>query len=178
MKLDHYCFQVSTPREDQKKRRKKGLHGKFEKFLYPKSSEDQKKRRKKGLHEKFEKFLYPKSSEDQKKRSSPKLEQFLSPKTSEDQKSPKINQRSDADHSQIIGRIYPPIPPGFGAPARDWAAIDIDLHSFVCLYIFIFYFFENGATLRVVIKRKGPLEKYVSRIHIFCIYRTHNHLSW
>ena len=37
MKLDHYCFHVSIPSEDQKK----GLHGKFEKFLSPKASKDQ-----------------------------------------------------------------------------------------------------------------------------------------
>ena len=84
MKLDHYCFQVSTSSEDQKK----GIHGKFEEFLSPKSSKDQ-----------------------QKKRSSPKIEEFLSPKASEDQKKSK-NQPAlrcrpysiywgyaDADHS-------------------------------------------------------------------------------
>ena len=39
-----------------------------------------------------------------KKRSSPKIEEYLSPTSSEDQKkNPKIIQRSDADHSQIIG---------------------------------------------------------------------------
>ena len=51
-------------------------------------------------------FHVSKSSEDQtnKKKPSPKIEEFLSPKSSEDQtESPKIIQRSDADHSQIIG---------------------------------------------------------------------------
>ena len=60
-------------------------------------------------------FRVSKSSKDQKKRSSPKLEEFLSTKSSEDQtKSSKIIQRSDADHSRIIGGY---IPPGFGTPA-------------------------------------------------------------
>ena len=77
-----------------------------------------------------------------KKRSSSVIAEFLSPKASEDQKSPKIIQRSDADHSQIIGEdadanhsqiiggdavkllgeIYPPISPGFGTP--DYNVID------------------------------------------------------
>ena len=39
MKLDHYFFPVSKPSEDQKK----GLQGKFEEFLSPKSSEVQNK---------------------------------------------------------------------------------------------------------------------------------------
>ena len=37
-----------------------------------------------------------------RKRSSPKIEEFLPPKVSEDQKNPKIIQRSDADHSQVV----------------------------------------------------------------------------
>ena len=68
-----------------------------------------KRRPKKGLQGKFEEFLSPKLREDQKKTFSPKIEEFLFPKASKDQKkSPKIIQRSDADHSQIIGGIYPP----------------------------------------------------------------------
>ena len=50
-------------------------------------------------------FFYVSKSREDQKRSSPRLEEFFSPKSSEDQKkSPKIIQRSNADHSQIIGR--------------------------------------------------------------------------
>ena len=141
MKLDHYCFQVSTPREDQKKRRKKGLHGKFEKFLYPKSSEDQKKRRKKGLHEKFEKFLYPKSSEDQKKRSSPKLEQFLSPKTSEDQK--KVQKSTSAQMQTIVKLLggYIPPSPRVLAPLLAIEPQSISICILLFVYTFLFFIF-------------------------------------
>ena len=63
---------------------------------------------------------------NEKKRSSPKIEEFLSSKASEDQKNSKIIQRSDADHSQIIGggvqmqtivKLFGGyIPPGFRHP--------------------------------------------------------------
>ena len=71
-----------------------------------------------GMKHDHNSFLVSKSSEDQKKKTfSRKIEEFLSPKASEDQKkSPKIIQGSDADHSQIIGGIYLPPPPGFGTP--------------------------------------------------------------
>ena len=56
-------------------------------------------------------FHVSKSSEGKKRR-----------KSSEDQKSPKIIQRSDADHSQIIGgdiSLLSPLP-GFGIPAGKY----------------------------------------------------------
>ena len=90
-----------------------------------------KTQKKKGLHQNWKPFFPSNSRKEQKKRSSPKLEDFFSSNSSED-------QRSDAGHSQIIGKdtvvdhtqiigedtvkllggeIYPPIPsPGFGTP--------------------------------------------------------------
>ena len=76
MKLNRYCFHVSISSEDQKK---------------------------KDFTENLKSFCPQNQVKTEKKRrSSPKIEEFLSPKASEDQKIPKINQRSDADQSQII----------------------------------------------------------------------------
>ena len=90
MKLNHYRFHVSISSEDQKK----------------------------GLHGKFEEFLSPKSSKDQKKRSSPKIEEFLSPKASKDQKSTSaqmqiVGQLLGRYAVKLLGEIYPRIPLGF-----------------------------------------------------------------
>ena len=96
MKLDHYFFHV------------KQIWHAFITFL-SKSSEDQKKQEK--VFTETCRVFSPKSRQDQKKKesSSPKLVECLSPKSREDhkqkttKKSAKIIQRSNADHSQIIG---------------------------------------------------------------------------
>ena len=74
-------------------------------------------------------FWVSKLSEEQKKRSSPTMEHFFSPNLSGDLRSDAhqsqiIGGDADVDHTQIIGgdnvkllgRIYPPIPPGFRHP--------------------------------------------------------------
>ena len=110
MNLDHDFFQVSKLSEDQKK-----------------------------VFTKYGTLFFPISGEHQKKRSSPKMELFFSPNSGEDQKkekkfTPKISPNStgglrshalqsqiiggdaDKDHTQIIGGINPPSPPGFWHP--------------------------------------------------------------
>ena len=97
MNLDHDFFQMSESSEDQIK--KKGLHQNWNTFL-PRIQVKTKKK---------------------KKRSSPKVEHFFSPNSSGDLHSDAhwsqiFGGDADEDHTQIIGGIYPPIPPGFRRP--------------------------------------------------------------
>ena len=81
--------------EDQKK----GLHQKWNTF-FPKFKRRPKK---KGLHQKWNTFS-PNSSGHQR---------------SDAHQSQIIGGDADVDHTQTIRGIYPPIPLGFGTPARD-----------------------------------------------------------
>ena len=60
MNLDQDFFQVSKLSEDQKKRSSPEM----EYIFSPNSGEDQKKRKKKGLHQKWNSFFFPNSSTD------------------------------------------------------------------------------------------------------------------
>ena len=105
MDLDHDFVQVSKLSEDPKKR----SSPKVEHFFSPNSGEDKKKK---------------------KKRSSTKTEPFFPPNSSghlrsDAHQSQIIREDADVHHtvlkllggySQIIGRIYPPIPPRVLAP--------------------------------------------------------------
>ena len=102
MKLNRSCFHVSISSEDQKK----------------------------GFTENLKSFCPQNQVKTEKKKVFTENLRVFFPKTNEDQKKSKINQRSDADHSQIIermqmqtigklfggdavkllGGIYPPIP--------------------------------------------------------------------
>ena len=70
-------------------------------------------------------FYVSKLSEDQKKSLHQKLKSFCPRNHVKTKKGPNIIQRSDADHSHIIGGMQsnycgeciPPPPPGFGTPA-------------------------------------------------------------
>ena len=84
-------------------------------------------------------FQMSKLSEDQKRRFSPEMEYFFCPNLGEDQKkkiflrngtlflstdlrsdahqSQSIGGDADEDHTQIVGGIYPPIPPCFSTTA-------------------------------------------------------------
>ena len=86
MKLDHAFFHVNQIWQTSN-------------MLLGKSSEDQKK----IFTENWKVFVPNLSEKQKKKRSSPEIEESLSPKSREDQKGPNIIQRSDADHSSIIG---------------------------------------------------------------------------
>ena len=63
----------------------------------------------------------PNSGENQKKTSSPEMEPFFSLNSSTDLRSDAhqsqiIGGDAGEDHTQIVGGIYPPIPPGFPHP--------------------------------------------------------------
>ena len=94
----------------------------------------------------FEKMTYVKI----KKRSSPEFEEFLSPKSSEEvktkRKRPKTKalQRSNPDHSQIIGGIY--LPPGISRPLQTTT-----FGTFLLLYIrhWVAAYIENPSSFSV-----------------------------
>ena len=87
MKHDHYCFHVSKSSEDQKRSSRK-----------------------------IWRVFVPKIKRRPKKNVFTENWSFCPRKPVKIKKSPKIIQRSDADHSQIIGEDISP--PGFGTPVQ------------------------------------------------------------
>ena len=106
MNLDHNFFQVSKLSEEQKKKKKNGLHIKWNTFFSPNSGEDQKKK----VFTKNGTLVFPEFKWRPALRCTPES-----------------NYWGDAnvDHTQIIGGYIPPSPPYQGlAPLTPQTFID------------------------------------------------------